>query len=346
MRDFRNNLKKTGRSLLFFLILLLLLQSISGILDTAALNHVDMVQSRNKSRVMLAKEPEDTIDVLILGDSLSYAGISPMQMWNSYGLTSFVAAQSGQNIQESYYMLKKAYENQHPKIVVLETNVIFRPQKGIQGITMSLAAMGCYYFPVFAYHDIWKAFVTDKEYPEENYKGFQFREVINPYTGGDYMKETKGKERITEMVLGYLDKIQALCRKNHSQLVLASTPSPMNYNYKKYNALKNYAEKKGLDYVDMNLRVEELGIDWELDSLDMGDHLNLSGASKVSSFMGRYLTEHYQLPDRREEKNYGDWKAEGEKYQERAREKLEAMRKNVKMSEEGKRKKEKEKEGL
>lgn len=59
---------------------------------------------------------------------------------------------------------------------------------------------------------------------------------------------------------------------------MISTPSPANYNYKRHNTLEEYARQKGLKYEDLNLKEEELGIDWERDSLDKGDHLNLSGA--------------------------------------------------------------------
>ena len=332
MRDFKKNTGKWGRTLLFFLILAVLLGGISRKITKTAEDQEKWVHYRNKSALLLGKEQKNTIDVLILGDSLSYTSFSPMQMWNEYGISAFVGGQSGQNIQESYYMLKKAFKNQKLRLVILETNVLFRPQKGASGLTMTLAAAGSYYFPVFTYHDIWKSILTGKEYPEENYKGFQFREVTNPYRGGAYMKETAAKEKISRTVEEYLEKIRSLCRKNQAELVLVSTPSPLNYNYRKYNTLKEYAEQREIPYEDMNLKTQELGIDWEKDSLDGGDHLNLSGAWKVTRFTGKYLHENFSLPDRREDENYALWMEEGEKYGEKAKEKLEAMWKDDKIT--------------
>lgn len=228
MQDFKNNLRKRGRVFLFFLILALLLGGVSWKVGQTAADHEEWVHYRNKSALLLRKEPKDTIDVLILGDSLSYTAFSPMQMWNKHGIAAFVGGQSGQNIQESYYMLKTAFENQNPRLVLLETNVIFRPQRGNSGLTMTLAAMGSYYFPIFTHHDIWKSVLTDKQYPEENYKGFQFREVTDPYRGGAYMKETSQKEKISSTVEDYLEKIRMLCVKNQAELVLISTPSLSN----------------------------------------------------------------------------------------------------------------------
>ena len=332
MRDFKKNKGKWGRIFLFFLILTVLLGGMSRKAAELAEDHENWVHYRNKSALLLGKEQKNTLDVVILGDSLSYTSFSPMQMWNEYGIPAFVGGQSGQNIQESYYMLKKAFENQKPRLVLLETNVLFRPQKGNSGLTMTLAAMGSYYFPMFTYHDIWKSILTGKEYPEENYKGFQFREVTNPYRGGPYMKETAAKEKISRTVEDYLEKIRSLCRKNQAELILVSTPSPLNYNYRKYNTLKEYAERMRIPYEDMNLKAEELGIDWEKDSLDGGDHLNLSGAWKVTRFTGKYLHENFSLPDRREEEAYDLWREEGEKYGEKAKEKLEAMWKDDKIT--------------
>lgn len=332
MQDFKEKTGNWRRVLLFFLILAILFGGISWKITTVAESHENWVNYRNKSALLLGKEQKNTIDVLILGDSLSYTAFSPMQMWNEWGIPAFVGGQSGQTIQESYYMLKRAFENQKPRLVLLETNGIFQAQTGTSGLTMTLAAMGSYYFPVFTYHDIWKSLLTGKEYPEENYKGFQFRDVIDPYRGGTYMKETKEKEMISGTAEKYLKKIQNLCQKNQAKLVLVSTPSPCNYNYKKHNALEEYAKQKGLAYEDLNLKIEELGIDWEKDSLDGGDHLNLSGACKVTEFMGKYLHENFQLPDRRKESAYAAWVEEGKKYKERAKEKLEAMTKDDKIT--------------
>ena len=68
-----------------------------------------------------------------------------------------------------------------------------------------------------------------------------------------------------------------------------------------------YAGKYGIPYLDFNQKLKELGIDWKSDTLDKGDHLNLSGAHKVTDYMTMYLQEHYMLPDHRgDEENLRD----------------------------------------
>lgn len=327
MQDFRKKVKKRCRSILFFLLLLLLLSGTSKGITELSKRDDNLIQSRNKSIIKIQKEPEDTIDVLFLGDSLAYTSFSPMQMWSDHGFTSFVGSQAGQKIQESYSMLRTALEKQNPKVVVLETNVLFREMKGFDGIRDVLAEKGTYYFPVFRFHDIWKPLLMGTQYKEENFKGFMIRDIVSPYEGKDYMQENKEKHPISDLVQEYLQEIRNLCSEHGASLLLVSTPSPVNYNYKKYNALKEYGQENQLAYVDLNLKAEELGIDWKLDSLDKGDHLNLTGAMKVTAYIGNYLKNHYPLTDHREDSRYSAWEKEASQYREKAEKKMEVMKK-------------------
>ena len=88
--------------------------------------------------------------------------------------------------------------------------------------------------------------------------------------------------------------------------MLVSVNSPVNWNYAKHNGLTNLAKQKKIEYLDLNLQ-EEIEIDWSKDTKDAGDHLNLTGAKKVTSFMGTYLKEKYNLSDYREEDGYVLW---------------------------------------
>lgn len=329
MQDFKNKIKKGGKTALFFLILMTILTGLSIFVTEISKKNDKLIQGRNKSLIQIQQEPENSIDLLILGDSLSYTALSPMQMWRDYGITSFIGGQSGQKIHETYYILKTALETQSPKLVVIETDVLLHSRTGLGRIREKIEEKLSFYFPVFRYHNIWKPLLMGTEYAEESYKGFMLRDTIQAYKKGEYMKETADKVTLSPVVTEYMDKIINLCSENDIQILLVSTPSPVNYNFKKYNALKEYAKENNLKYLDMNLKVKKLGINWESDTLDKGDHLNLLGAQKITGYFGDYLKSRYNLLDHRKDKKYEMWNRDAEDYEKKLEKKIEMMQKSL-----------------
>ena len=103
-----------------------------------------------------------------------------------------------------------------------------------------------------------------------------------------------------------LKKITEICRERGISLVLFSAPSPANWTMRRHNTVQDTAESLGLPYIDGNLL--DLGIDWDTDTYDRGDHLNYSGAAKVTAWLGDYLRrEAPGLTDRRGDPDYEIW---------------------------------------
>ncbi|MGI6008342.1 MAG: hypothetical protein ACOX8E_12725 [Ruminococcus sp.] len=329
MQDFKYKVKKAARCCVFFLILIAVLMGMSIQLTKLSRENDELIQSRDKSLIKIQKEPENTVDVLMLGDSLCYTAFSPMQLWDQNGITSYIGGQSGQKINETYYMLKTALETQSPRLVVIEADVLLRGQYGLTGLKEIIREKGSHYFPVFRYHNVWKPLLMGTEYAEESYKGFMIRDTIAPYIGGEYMKATDKQIKLSDFVTEYMNRIIQLCEEEEINLLLVSTPSPANYNYKKYNALKTYAKEHSLPYLDMNLKVKKLGLNWKADSLDKGDHVNLMGAVKITRYLAEYLEKHYDLPDHRGDKAYEAWERESREYKVKVKRKLEFMEKSL-----------------
>lgn len=315
MRDFKKIGKKIGKPLLFFVILFLMLEGVSKQLEAISLKDEKLVQERNKSLVRIKKEPKNTVDVLALGDSLSYSAISPMEIWDEEGIPTFVCGQAGQKIQETYYLLKTALETQSPKVVVLEANTLFRGGSGLSAIKASIEEWGNNHSAIFRFHDVWKSYLINKEYPDYSFKGYSFRTKVRPYRGGSYMTQSEESEEFPAGILKTMGDIERLCREHGAKLVLVGTPSPANYNFRRHNAIAKYAAEHGIKFLDMNLQIQELGIDWKKDSLDGGDHLNAIGAKKVSRSLGKYLKENFSLKDRRNGQEYASWNEKLKEYQ-------------------------------
>ena len=60
-----------------------------------------------------------------------------------------------------------------------------------------------------------------------------------------------------------------------------------------------------------------MGIDWDTDTYDRGDHLNYSGAAKVTAWIGDDLRRSYALPDRREDPAYENWNRDAAAFRDR-----------------------------
>lgn len=304
--------KKIG---IFILIVVCSIVGMSDWMERIYIGSLAGVPGRYNGYVGIQKERANSIDALVLGDSESYTSISPMELWKNSGITSYICGQSGQRISEAYYMLKHALDYQRPKIVLLETNMLFRYKNVPDSMRSSISDMAMYYLPLLQYHNLWKN-LADNQIPEgwQSYKGFAIRPGIAAYSKGSYMKKTKKTEEIPGMNCWYLEKIRKLCEKNGIQLLLYTSASPMNHTYKRYNAVLKYAGRHGIPYLDFNQKTRELGIDWKTDTLDKGDHLNLSGAHKITNYMITYLKENYQLDDHRGDDEFKSWDILAEQY--------------------------------
>ena len=301
-------MKKLKRVILFLLVFAVLLWACSAGIQIIVRNVSGSVSGRSRVFASVSAEKKNTIDVLVAGDSESYTSVSPMDLWDRAGIAAYDCGQPGQRIQETYYILKTAFRTQSPKLVLFETNTMFRDPGFLKNVQLSLTEPLAYHFPVIKYHNAWKALFDGPGGPKKSYKGFEIRDKVVSYEGDEeYMKETKDKAQIPEVVRIYMEKIKRLCEKNGADLLLVSAPSPKNYNYKKHNSLEEYARENDLLYVDLNMKFRDIGIDWKMDSYDRGDHLNISGARKVTAYMGKYLSDNYDLPDRRNDDGWREW---------------------------------------
>ena len=121
------------------------------------------------------------------------------------------------------------------------------------------------------------------------------------------MHATDEKTPVTFITRYYLEGIKDLCDTHGTKLLLVTAPSPANHTMQRHNEVQTLADNLGVPYLDLNLNTEELGIDWNLDTLDGGDHINYNGCRKVTVYLQQYLQAHYTLPDRRKDARYEAW---------------------------------------
>lgn len=301
---------------------------------------------RNSFYEFYEKVDDDTLDVLCVGSSHIFCGINPVQLYDDYGIASFDLAAGSQAIWHSYYYIKEALKTQHPKVVVLDAYTLLNkddmfPSKARSNlINMPLSYDKWQALKVAEDEEMWDTFwifpVTHTRYNVLRRKDFDFKGGLNAtFFGYNYHsdvlpydpetmvdgKEIKEVNAITEKAEEYLRKCIELCQAEEIEIVLVNTPSPdiSKVKYKYYNYIQQIADEYGVPFLNGCLIAEEVGIDYNVDRRDEEGHLNHSGVTKWTRYIGDYLVEKYDLPDHRGDKRYEAWEAENLKLKSRIR---------------------------
>ena len=271
---------------------------------------------------------EKNHDVIFIGDCEVYENFSPKVLWEEYGINSYIRGSAQQLIWQSYYLLEDTLRYEKPDVVIF--NVLSmkydEPQKEaynrmtLEGMKWSASKVKSiqasmteqeefmdYVFPILRYHSRWS------ELGSEDVKYMFGKETVSH--NGYYMRvDVKPAENVPEgniladyqfgeNAYDYLDKMTQLCKENGIELVLIKAPSLYPYWYDEWETqIEEYAEENDLKYINFLNLIEETGLDFSKDTYDGGLHLNLSGAEKITEYLGEFLRNEYELPDHRSEK--------------------------------------------
>lgn len=287
---------------------------------------------------------EGNYDVLFLGTSHVVMGVSPMELWNDYGITSYNLANHGQWIPIDYWVLKNALEYTKPKLVVLDIRAIdiannkvspehvAQTHESFDRMPLSKTKISAIYdlfpagermeylFNYSIYHTRWKEIdesFWDKAEPStekganiDNSDNFDQTKIypLKPPKLLDKsemnLEETFGKE--------YLRKIIELCQKENIEILLTSLPYAPNAGYQMWlNSAQDIADAYDVPYLDMI--VEDTFVNYNTDFFDE-DHLNSSGSRKATEFLGEYITSHFDLKDWRDSEIASQWNQDYREY--------------------------------
>ena len=268
-------------------------------------------------------EPKNSLDVIAIGNSDLYSAVSPMQMWKAHGFTSYVCGEPAIKILHALNILQKVLACQSPQLVILETDCLYAPSVRLEN-ALDLFMRNA--FPVVEYHDRWKElswqdFVRMPQYTQRvESKGFVISQEVKRLTyAADYMNTRTARDGLRRSTLLYLDRFVALCRERGIQLLFVQVPSANSWNQARHDAVLRYAQRNAIPFIDYNLLGKQLGFDWNTDSRDGGNHLNYSGAKKVTQHLGQYLAQQYRLTDHRGDSAYAQWDADYKAYAEQVK---------------------------
>jgi len=285
------------------------------------------------------EQPTDSIDVLFLGASGFGTGVSPLILWEEAGFTSFSRAIGAQQASMTYYYFLESLKYQHPDVVVLDAYRLIRHnsfedlevsyRRSYEPLKMSIIKLKSLFditsdsdldtfisflFPFFRYHTRW---------PELERADFEFNNYDNDYSflgqfpyfnvnpveiPEDLMAPTDDEVKIYDNELYYFEEMIRICREKNIKVFLLVMPRLSLAKYSEYNAVKKFADKHDLLFIDYNFPelMKEVDFNPATDMLDQS-HVNPCGAVKFSRHLAEVLKNNFSLPDRRNDPDYERW---------------------------------------
>lgn len=332
-----NKIKNIARILIFVVLLGLIFSGLDPLMT-------------HKDSLLMVKPFLDTAqeyDVLFFGDSMVRAGIYPLELYNKYGIASYNLSSRNCRIPMGYWRMMNVLDYMTPKLIAFSIMDLEWPEltydkgerlhdaldtfpltltkaKGIleltdqegvdrNGVPFSEIRSELF-FPLRKYHSRWNSLTQEDFSPVYNkQKGAEpIVHVSDPDIKAALMPvDDCAPEEGYGFV--YLRKIIEECQRREIPLLLYVPPHPIRpLAHRTTHTAAKIAAEYGvpmINFTDMD-RV----IDHYTDCGDPGGHLNTSGAYKLTDYMGQYLTDHYDLPDRREDSNYAHWDEQWDAY--------------------------------
>lgn len=298
-------------------------------------------------------EQDAPFDVLFMGASHVINGIFPLELWHDYGIVSYNFGGHANQMATNYWVMKNALNLEKPKLMVMDCATLEFNIKAAH--TFDLVHLSLDAFPL-SKEKIQTAFdLTNDPFMEERIaEGHEGTEVprtklelIWDYslyhsrwtelTKEDFVptpNEEKGAEsriqvaqvgeivqidrsqKLEEETVGmeYLRKIIEECQSQNIDILLLYIPFPATeLQQRASHSVYDIAKEYGVDYInflDMDV------VNYQTDCYDDNSHLNPSGARKVTDYVGKFITEHFDIADQRENPLYEDWHADYEAYKE------------------------------
>lgn len=320
-----------------------------SLLTICVLRASDILQRKASDfKYMPFFEQKEDFDVLFMGTSHVINGVFPMELWNDYGIVSYNFGGHGNSIGTSYWVMENALDYTSPKLMVIDVLFVGNNEKVLANAGYIHLSLNCfpltwkkangildlcddkntvdkngesyyqhrfeYIFDFLKYHSRWKE-LNRNEFTNENKskeKGAESRIAVANPNKYDLIPKTETLKKDTTGIQ-YLEKMIEDCKQKNIEVLLVYLPYPAGKDAQiAANSVYAIAEEYGVNYI--NFVAMDNVVNYNTDCFDGGSHLNPSGARKVSDYLGKYIKEHYDIPDRRNDENYKSWFNDYENY--------------------------------
>lgn len=288
------------------------------------------------------EQEDDSVDVLILGSSHAFMNFNTGTLWDGYGMAAYVLGGSSQPMWNTYYYLKEALKTQTPEVIVLEGLGAARVIESFDveivinthGMKWSLDKLNA--IKISAPRERWGEFILAYTQYHMRYPGLSeadfYEDRGNPFNSvyrdwkGFYcnmstmtfeevmdVSDIDDRKLLYEKTEEYYRKTIELAQENNIPIVVVVTPYAAISETEEslYNTASDIAAEYGVDFINCNLLIDEIGIDYTTDVPD-NSHLNYKGNQKFTQYIAQYLKENYSISDRRGDSDYASWQGDAE----------------------------------
>lgn len=279
------------------------------------------------------KQKNNTVDAIFLGSSKFYRQVDTGLLWDDYGISAYDLGAAEATTWNSYYWLKEALKTQHPKVILYEASEpAFIPDEEYQnneramtnnyGIKWGENRIRQLYlntpdydtfrhllFPLDSMHSRYSE-ITKEDFVNKkdsiSYKGFKYKNGSDDILLEDVSNVTE-RVPLSEKQEEYLVKMMELSKQEDIPFVAMVAPVAVYSDEQKIlNYIEDLCNENGVRYYDCNRVLDEIGIDL-VDDFAERTHMNFVGSEKYAKFLGKFLTEEYDLTDHRGDADYSSW---------------------------------------
>jgi len=281
----------------------------------------------------LEQLPKESADVIFFGNSHCHCTINHSVLWNDYGIAGYTFTAGSQTIDSTASFVEYALSVQSPKVIAVEISGILADSiqsdyvdvyRNLVGMEWSIEYIKRALSMSKTVGDTFDTrFELITKYPlvHNRYKELTKSDFIleEPYMMGyrgsfeniSYEKpnviEWVDENPIPDDVLTEVQKIVDSAESKGVEVLFWASPFVLDEpSQERFNAFEKYAFENNLNFINYNNFYDELGIDFSIDYRDT-DHVNNSGACKVTKDIAKVLGTEYELPDRRGDERYYKW---------------------------------------
>jgi len=286
-------------------------------------------------------------DLIIIGSCEVYSNISPVVLWEEFGVPAFIRGNPQQLMWHSRAMLEDTLRHETPRAVLLSIQALMYPSPPhdgepynrmvFDGMRLSLPMLRAvresmtpeesllsYVFPLLRFHSRWQ------ELSREDFTFFWRREPVS--INGFVMRADvlpagwlPPPARLPDYSFGQqaidaLYDILAITQEHGIELILFKAPSLLPHWHDEWDAwVVDFAERHDLPYFNAITMTDT--IDHQYHTFNAGLNLNLAGAERLTRYLAPWLMDNApSLSDRRGDlqldaqwaqlgRNYRAWQA-------------------------------------